>query len=243
MDEGFDLAEVRRALAPEGRLRAAINLGNAVLARRGADGQPEGVTVDLARAVAARIGVGLETTGFEAAARVVEALASGAFDIGFLAIDPARADAIDFTEPYVLIEGAYVVRADAPYARPQDLDADGVRIAVGKGAAYDLFLGRSLARAELVRYPTSADALAGFLRDGLEAGANIRQPAARFAAREGGLRVIDEPFMQIRQAVAIPRGRGPARDWANGLLAELKAGGFLAAALARAGQADATIAP
>jgi len=142
MDEGFDLAEVRRALAPEGRLRAAINLGNAVLARRGADGQPEGVTVDLARAVAARIGVGLETTGFEAAARVVEALASGAFDIGFLAIDPARADAIDFTEPYVLIEGAYVVRADAPYARPQDLDADGVRIAVGKGAAYDLFLGR-----------------------------------------------------------------------------------------------------
>ncbi|MBK9082757.1 MAG: transporter substrate-binding domain-containing protein [Rhizobiales bacterium] len=243
MGAGFDLPDIRRALAPQGRLRAAINFGNAVLARRDAEGRPAGVTVDLSQEIARRLGVPLEMTGFDTAARVVDALGGGAFDIGYLAVDPLRADTIDFTAPYALIEGAYIVREAAPYAKPQDLDAPGVRIAVGAGAAYDLFLGRSLARAALRRYPTSADALTGFLRDGLEAGANIRRPAMLFAAREGGLRVLDEPFMQILQAIALPRGRGPARAWAQATLAELKASGFVAAALAQDGQQDAIIAP
>lgn len=238
-----DIGNVRDALAPTGVLRAAINLGNAVLAQTDTDGSPKGVTVDLANEIARRLAVPVALTGFDAAAKVLEALGSGAFDIGYLAIDHKRADVIDFTAPYVLIEGAYIVRNDAPYQKPADVDMPGVRIGVGKGAAYDLFLTRELKNAEIVRYPTSADVFDGFLRDGLEAGANIRQPAARFAAFHGGLRVLAEPFMQIRQAIAIPRGRGPACAWADQLLVELKASGFIADALKRAGQGDALVAP
>ena len=236
-------SEIRAALAPTGRLRAAINLGNAVLAQQGADGAPAGVTVDLSREIARRLGVPVDLTGFDAAAKVVEALGGGNFDIGFLAIDPLRGQTIDFTQPYVLIEGAYIVRTDAPWRAPAEIDAKGLRIGVGKGAAYDLFLSRELKNAELVRYPTSADVFEGFLRDGLEAGAGIRQPAAAFAKAHGGLRILPEAFMQIRQAIALPKGRGAAYTWVEALLVELKKSGFIAAALARAGQGDATVAP
>jgi len=238
-----DVTEILRALAPTGTLRAAINLGNAVLAQRQGDGSPAGVTVDLSHEIGRRLGVPVALTAFDAAARVVEALGSGAFDIGFLAIDPHRADTIDFTQAYVRIEGAYIVRSDAPYRTPADIDAAGIRIGVGTGAAYDLFLSRQLRHASLVRYPTSAEVFAGFLRDGLEAGANIRQPADAHAAEHGGLRVLAEPFMQIRQAVAIPRGRGPARAWVDAALVDLKASGFIARALSRAGQEETLVAP
>jgi polar amino acid transport system substrate-binding protein len=214
-----------------------------VLAQRHADGRLSGVTVDLSQEIGRRLGVSVELTGFDAAAKTVAALASGAFDIGFLAVDPERADVIEFTAPYVLIEGAYIVRNDAPFQTPADVDVKGVRVGVSKGAAYDLHLSRALKNAELVRYSTSAEVFDGFLRDGLEAGANIRQPAAAFAARHGGLRVLTEPFMQIRQAVAIPRGRGPVRQWVDDQLVELKSIGFFTEALNRAGQRDAIVAP
>ncbi|MGL4812849.1 MAG: transporter substrate-binding domain-containing protein [Beijerinckiaceae bacterium] len=238
-----DLAAIAAALAPTGTLRAAINLGNAVLAQRDAAGNPAGVTVDLAHEMAQRLGLAVQLTSYDTAAKVVEALSQKSHDIGFLAIDPQRADTIDFTAPYVLIEGAYIVSASAAFQTPADIDRPDVRVAVGKGAAYDLFLTRALKQAQIVRYATSADALEGFLRDGLEAGANIRQPAAAFASRHAGLRVLAEPFMQIRQAIAIPRGRGPALAWLDRQLSELKSGGFVATSLMRAGQGDATVAP
>lgn len=232
-----------RAVAPSGRLQVAINLGNAVLAKAGADGRPAGVTVDLALHMASVLGIEVSLRPFESAAHVVRALEEGSCDMGFLARDPTRADVISFTQPYVVIEGAYIVRQDTPFTRPADLDRAGLRIAVGAGAAYDLHLSRTLQNAELVRYPTSAQALTGFLADGLDAGANIRQPAAAFAGRHEGLRVLAEPFMQIHQAIAFPRQRSRARDWADALLAGMKASGFVAQVLEQAGQGDLTVAP
>lgn len=226
------------AVAPSGRLEVAINLGNAVLAQVGADGRPAGITVDLALHLAALLGLEVSLRSFETAAHVVGALEDGTCDMGFLARDPRRADVIAFTQPYVVIEGAYIVRNGSSFMAPGDLDRPGLRIAVGAGAAYDLHLSRTIRHAELVRYPTSALALAGFHEDGLDAGANIRQPAAAFAARHHGLRLLPEPFMQIHQAIAFPRGRGRARDWADAVLAELKAGGAVAQLLERHGQGD-----
>src|SRR5690242_11032403 len=93
-------------LAPTGTLRAAINFGNTVLAQRDpASGEPKGVSIDLARELGGRLGVPVEIVAFEAAAKVFEALKTGAWDIAFLAIDPARATEIAFTPPYLLIEG------------------------------------------------------------------------------------------------------------------------------------------
>ena len=146
--------EAAAQLAPSGTLRAAINFGNPVLAGKDATtGGPRGVSVDLARELAKRIGVPLEVVTFSAAGKVVEAI--GTWDVAFLAIDPARADDMDFTAPYVVVEGAYLVPQDSAIRSNDDVDRAGVRVVVGAGSAYDLYLTRELKRARIVRAPTS----------------------------------------------------------------------------------------
>ncbi|WP_038368528.1 transporter substrate-binding domain-containing protein [Bosea sp. UNC402CLCol] len=191
-------------LTESGRLRAAINLGNPVLAQRRPNGELIGVTVALARALADREGLALDLIPFDGAGKVVDAAADDIWDVAFLAIDPKRATEIAFTEPYLTIEGVFVVAAASPFQSIRDVDQAGVRVSVGRGAAYDLHLTRTLKHAEIVRVPTSAEVLPHFLSRGLEAGAGIRQPAAAFVARNPGLRLIEEPFMEIRQAMALP---------------------------------------
>src|SRR5271163_3907554 len=103
------------SLAPSGRLRAAINFGNTVLAQKDpATGAPRGVSAELARELGRRLGVPLDFVTFDAAGKVFDALQAGAWDIAFLAIDPVRSAGIDFSAPYVVIEGAYAVPADSP---------------------------------------------------------------------------------------------------------------------------------
>jgi polar amino acid transport system substrate-binding protein len=169
---------VTSELAPHGVLRASINLGNAVLAQ-GTPAEPAGVTVDMAREIAARLGVRAELVCFDAARNSLAALLSGAADIGFLAIEPARAEQVAFTPPYVLIEGVYAVPADSPLAEVVDVDAPGVRIGVKEGSAYDLYLTRTVSRATIVR---GADGTSVFAAEGLEVAAGIREPVTTFVA-------------------------------------------------------------
>ena len=106
--------EVVKDLAPTGKLRAAINFGNAVLAQKGPNGEPRGITPDLATALAKKLNVPVEFVPYEAAGKVFEGAKGGAWDIGFIAIEPVRAADIDFTAPYVIIEGTYMVHKDSP---------------------------------------------------------------------------------------------------------------------------------
>jgi polar amino acid transport system substrate-binding protein len=226
-------------LAPTGALRAAINLGNPVLAQ-GTPDRPAGVTVDLARELAGRLGVPVAFVCFDAARKSFEALTTGAADIGFLAVEPAREAEVSFTAPYVVIEGVYLVREGSPIATAADVDRPGVRIGANRGSAYDLYLTRTLTDAEVVR---GEDGIALFLEGGLDVAAGIRQPLARVVAQHAGLRILEPRFMEIRQAVATPRPRNDAAlAFLYEAVEELKAGGFVAAALKRSGQ-DATVAP
>jgi polar amino acid transport system substrate-binding protein len=231
-------------LAPTGKVRAAINVGNAVLAQRDATtGQPKGVSIDLARELGRRLGVGVELVPFDAAGKVFAALATGAWDVAFLAIDPQRAAEIAFTAPYVIIEGAYMVRGDSPLRANADVDRPGVRVAVGRGSAYELYLTRTLKHAELVRMPTGSEAMAAFDRDRLDAVAGIRSPLVAHAAQHPGLRVLDGRFMAIEQALGTPKDRAAGANYLRLLVEALKASGFVADALARHGQRDAQVAP
>ena len=229
-------------LAPTGRLRVAINLGNPVLAQRGPDGAPRGVTVDLAHEFARRTGLPLDLVTYDAAGKVFAALKTGAWDVAFIAIEPVRAAELEFTAPYVIIEGTYLVPAESPLTAIADFDQPGIRIAVGNGSAYHLYLERTIQHATLVPAHTGGAALDMFVADGLEAAANVKQPLVKYAAAHPGLRVIDGRFMDIRQAAAVPKGRVIAADWLRGVVEALKASGFVADALARSGQ-DAAVAP
>ena len=231
-------------LAPGGKLRAAINFGNTVLAQKDpAGGAPRGVSGELARELARRLAVPIEYVTFDAAGKVFEALKAGAWDIGFMAIDPVRSEGIDFTGPYVVIEGAYAVPANSPLQTNEDVDRDGVRIAVARGSAYDLYLTRAIKQAKLVREPSGPEAMAMFQRDKLEAAAGVKQPIVAFAKEHPEFRVIPGRFMAIEQAMGTPKGRDAGVGYLRAFVEEMKASGFVAKALAASGQGDAAVAP
>lgn len=225
------------ALAPTGTLRAAINVGNPILARLDeASGAPRGVSVDIAHELARRLATPLECVVVDAAKKSVETVAGGRADIGFFAVDPVRGADIAFTEPYVLIEGCYLVRQDSPIRDNSEVDAPHTRIAAGAGSAYDLFLTRELKHAALVRVPTSPAVVDAFIEQGLEVAAGVKQQLQADAARHRDLRLIEEPFMVIRQAMGIAKARGDtAARYLRDFVDDLRGSGFVRAALVRHG--------
>jgi polar amino acid transport system substrate-binding protein len=231
--------EVLKELAPTGTLRASINLGNIVLAQGTADA-PTGVTPELARELGRRLGVPVQLKAFDAAGKAFEALKAGQVDIVFLAIEPVRAADIEFTAPYVIIEGCYVVPKESALKSPADVDKPGIRIGVNKASAYDLFLSRSLKNAALVR---SEDGAATFLAEKLDAAGGVKQALQKFIAANPGVRLIDERFMEIRQAMGTAKGKRAGAAYLRSFIEEMKKSGFVADALKRSGQADATVAP
>jgi len=229
-----------KELAPTGKLRAAINYGNPVLARREPVG---GVSVDLSRELARRLRVPVELVPYDAAGKVTADATTGAWDIAFVARDPARAKDISFTAPYVVIEGGYLVRDDSPLRSISDVDREGIRIAVGRGSAYDLYLSREIKRAQLVRSPTSPAVIDLFLDQKLDVAAGVKQQLQIFAASRTGLRVMDGRFMVIEQAMATPRGRPAGARYLEEFVREMKTTGFVASALEKSGQKEASVAP
>lgn len=233
-------ADIVRDLAPTGSLRASINLGNPVLAQ-GTPQAPAGVTVDLARELAAQLGVPVEFLCFDAARKSFEAMTAGQADICFLAIEPARVGEVAFTAPYVLIEGVFAVPHDSGIRTVADVDRDGVRIGVKKGSAYDLYLSRTLERATVVRGDEGTEV---FLAEGLEVAAGIRQPMTAFVEARPEVRLIEDRFMQIQQAMGTTKTRAPESvEFLHAFVEELKANGFVADALQRSNQPDAAVAP
>ncbi|MEM5390043.1 ABC transporter substrate-binding protein [Paraburkholderia phymatum] len=233
------------AFTPSGKLRASINLGNPILANSNPKtGEPFGVSVDLARAFARKLGVELELVVFDAAGKSVQAVSEERADFGFFAVDPLRGETIAFTAPYVLIEGFYLVRDDSPVRTNADVDQPHNRVAVGKGSAYDLFLTRELKAAQIVRAPTSPAVVQTFLEQNLEVAAGVKQQLEADAKKTAGLRLLDERFMVIQQAMGTPKSRGqPAAATLHAFVEEMKASGFVADALVRHGIAGASVAP
>jgi polar amino acid transport system substrate-binding protein len=238
-------ASLKAAYTPTGRLRASINLGNPILANKDPrSGQPVGVSVDLARAFAERLGVPLELVVLDTAGKSVDAVRQEQADIGFFAVDPLRGQEISFTGPYVLIEGFYLVRQDSPLQHSEEVDQPGLRVTVGAGSAYDLYLSREIKQAELVRAPSSPAVVETFLAQGHDVAAGVKQQLEADARRFPGLRLLPERFMVIRQAMGTPKSRGQAAsDALYAFVEEMKASGFVADALRRHAIQGAAVAP
>jgi polar amino acid transport system substrate-binding protein len=234
----------RSELAPTGKLRVAINFGNPILAARDpSTGEPRGVSVDLSRELVRRLGVPVDFITYDAAGKVVEDLKSRAWDVAYVAIDPARAVDISYTAPYVVIEGAYLVPQGSPIRSNADVDREGVRVTVGAGSAYDLFLSRNLKHAKIVRAPTSPAVTDMFLAQKLEVAAGVKQQLEADARRIPGLRLLEGRFMVINQAMGTPKGREAGAKYLRDFVEEMKASGFVAQALERHRVEGASVAP
>jgi polar amino acid transport system substrate-binding protein len=230
--------EVLQDLASTGKLRAAINFGNSVLAQRGPEGQPMGITGDLSRELAKRLGVPVEFVTYDAAGKVFDDVANNKWDIGFVAIEPVRASVIEFSAPYVIIEGTYMVRKDSPLKTVDEVDKPGIRIAVGLKSAYDLYLTRTIKHATLVRASMGGGRamIDLFLKDNLEVAAGVRQPLEDYAKDHPNMRVMDGAFQEINQAMGVPKGKTAGAKYVAAFIEEMKASGFVADALKRSNQ-------
>ena len=233
-----------RELAPSGVLRIGLNFGNPVVVQKDPSGaDPRGVGPDLGRELARRLGLPVSYVAYETAAALADAAKRNEWDLAFLARDPARAGEIDFSAPYMLIEGTYMVAADSPLRDVADVDREGIRIAVGDKTAYDLWLTRNIKHASLVKAPSSKAAIEMFRERKLDAAAGVRQPLAEYAKQHPDVRVMEKAFQQIQQAMGTPKGRSAAAAYLRTFIEEMKASGFVADALKRSNQADAQVAP
>ncbi len=239
------LTSLQKAFAPAGVLRASINLGNPLLVRRAPEtAAPVGVSIDLAQGLAKRLGLPLELVVFETAKDSVEAVRTERADIGFFAIDPLRGEGISFTAPYLLIEGSYMVADGSPIRANEDVDRPGIRVTVGKGSAYDLFLTRELKHAEIVRAPSSPAVVEVFAQQRVDVAAGVRQQLEADLARWPGHRLLPGRFMVIQQAMGVPLSRGAeASAYLSEFVEEMKSSGFVSQALERHGVQGASLAP
>jgi polar amino acid transport system substrate-binding protein len=135
------------------------------------------------------------------------------------------------------------VRNDSPLRRNEEVDRAGTRVVVGRGSAYDLFLTREIKAATLVRAPTSPAVTDMFLAEKLDVAAGVKQQLEMDAQRVGGVRLLPGRFMVIEQAMGVPKGRTAAQAWLSGYIEEMKASGFVAAALKRHNIQGAAVAP
>jgi polar amino acid transport system substrate-binding protein len=233
------------ALAPRGVLRAAINLSNFLLVTgRDDDGQPTGVSPDMARELARRLGVDIDLTGYRSPGDLADDAVRDAWDVGNIGAEPARAETIAFSGAYCEIECTYLVPPDSPLTSIEDVDQPGRRVASAPRAAYDLWLERNLRHAELVRSAGLGGSFDLFVDEGLDALAGLRPGLLKDAARLPGSRVLDGRFSSVQQAMGTPRGRDDAGyAYLGAFVEEVKASGFVADRIAAHGVVGLTVAP
>jgi len=243
---GFATSCNASELAPGGTLRAVFLAGNPVQARiDSANGAISGPAADIARALAEKEGLKLDLKGLPGTRAVIDAVKAEQADIGFLAHDPERAVEVDFTQAYSLAHNTYLVLATAPIRGLAEIDRAGVKIGVGQGDAGGLYLNRTLTQATLVPNPGgSLDTALAQLQSGqIDAYAANRERLTRFAAAQPAVRLLDQNFLAVQQAIVVPKGKPARLAVLNRYLDEARASGFLAQAIARAGLAGVDVAP
>lgn len=234
---------VRADLAPTGTLRAGINYGNFILATKDrATGESRGVAVDLTRELGRRLSLPVEIVAYDSVAKMVDAAKTGAWDIAFCGIDPAREGEISFTAAYLHIEATYLVPAGSTLRAVADVDREGVRVAAPARANYELFLSRALKRAQLVSTP-GADAAFDLLVQGqVEALAGLRQALIGLVDKLPGSRMLDGQFMVVPQAIGVPKGRDAGLAFVRRMVEDAKASGLVARAIEQTGARGVSVA-
>jgi len=236
--------DVTSELAPTGVLRAGINMANFLLVTgKSSAGDPEGVAPDMAREIAARLGVPVKYVPYKTPGELADMADTGAWDIGLIGAEPQRAEKIAFTAAYVEIEATYLVPAGSPLKTIADVDRAGVRIAVTGRSAYGLWLDRNIKNAQLVRSDTLDSAYEQFIRDKLDALAGLRPRLLADVTKLPGARVLDGQFSAVQQAIGTARRNAAGAAFLHSFVEEAKASGFVARLIERHKVRGLSVAP
>ena len=223
------LEQARAELAPTGVLRAGINMSNFLLVTgKTPEGDADGVSPDMARAVADRLGVGLTLVPFKTPGELADAAVEDLWDIGNIGAEPERAKNIAFTAAYVEIEATYLVPADSPIQSVDEVDRDGVRIAVSARSAYELWLSDNIEHAQLILAEGLGGSFDTFVEQKLEALAGLRPRLVDDVKKLPGARILDGQFTAVQQAIGTKPDRKAGAAFLRDFVEEAKASGFVA---------------
>ena len=235
--------QARSELAPTGKLRVGVNYGNALFTKREASGESSGIVIDLARELGRRLGTPVELIGFDSGGQMTEGLKKGGWDVAFMAYEPAREAEVHFAGAFAEVDSTYLVPAGSPLRNASEVDREGIRIAVSQGGGNDLFLSRSIKRAQLVRAKGSAATLKMFVADKLDAYAGLRPALLEYSAKLPGTRVLDGRYTVIPYSVGTAKGRDAGNRYLRDFLEEAKASGLIARSIEKNGVRGVSVAP
>ena len=137
---------------PTGVLRAGINLSNFLLVTgRSATAEPEGVSPDVARAIATSLGVPMHYVTFKSPGELADQAGKNVWDIGLIGAEPQRAAVMTFSAAYVEIEATYMVPPGSPITSIAEVDKKGVKVVTSARSAYGLWLENNIKNAELIQ--------------------------------------------------------------------------------------------
>ena len=231
-------------LAPTGVLRAGINLSNFLLVTgKSANGDPEGVAPDMAKAIAAKLGVPVKLIPFKSPGELADQAGKNVWDICTIGAEPQRAETIAFTAAYVEIKSTYLVPPGSPLKSVDDVDRPGVRIAVTGRAAYGLWLERNIKKATLVPTDTIDGAYEVYARDKLEALAGLEPRLIEDQAKQPGSTILSGQFTAVQQAVGTEKKNVAAAKFLAEFVEEAKASGFVASLIAKHNVKGLSVAP
>jgi polar amino acid transport system substrate-binding protein len=231
-------------LAPTGVLRAGVNLSNFLLVTgRTASGDPEGVSPSMAAAVAERLGVPVQYVTYPRPDALADAAGTGAWDIGLIGAEPARAEKIAFSAAYAEIESTYMVPPGSPISSMAEIDRPGIRISVARGSAYVLWLVRNIKHAELVHSASIDASFQRFRDEGLEVLAGLRPRLITDVTAMAGATILPGGFSSVQQAVGTARANRAGAAFLAEFVEEAKRDGLVARLIERFGVRGLTVAP
>ena len=230
------LDQARAELAPTGVLRAGINMSNFLLVTgKTPDGDPDGVSPDIARAVAERLGVPVKLVPFKSPGELADAAVEDLWDIGNIGAEPERAKTILFSPAYCEIEATYLVPAGSPIQSIEEVDREGIRIAVSQRSAYELWLSDNIEHAELVMAQGIDASFDTFVEQELDALAGLRPRLVKDVERLSGARILDGKFTAVQQAIGTKPDRKAGAAFLRDFVEEVKASGFVAGLIEKHG--------
>ncbi len=223
-------------LAPTGVLRAAINMGNFLLVTgKTPSGDPVGVSPDMAREIAQRLGVPVSYVPYARPGEIADDAGKGLWDIGLIGAEPQRAAVIDFTAAYCEIEATYLVPAGSPIRSIAEVDQPGRRVAVTARSAYGLWLENNYKKGQLLQFDSGEAALKAFDGEKLDAYAGLRPGLIEVQQARPGSRILDGQFTAVQQAVGTPKKSAAGFAFVKEFVEEAKKSGLVARLIERHG--------
>jgi polar amino acid transport system substrate-binding protein len=227
--------EVRAQLAPENKLRVGAYLGSPLSMVRDKSGEMHGISVDLGKELARRLGVTFEQVTYSRIAEILDAMKRGEVDFTISNATASRALDVDFIEPLLSLELGFLVAARSPIRSIDDIDKSGVRVGVTKGSTSERTLPNHLKNASVIPAPNVSEAIRMLSAQQLDAFATNKSILFEMSDQMSVAQVLDGNWGVEHVAIAIPKSRGLAHEYMRSFVKDVQHNGYLAQAIGWAG--------